>query len=84
MIDVVIIIMLIMLVGMVYCFSAIYDILKSIRKEIRDLRYSMVAEFEAILVEEKTGPAIGITVGDIVDESIPIKYCPMFGRKLVK
>lgn len=48
MIDVVIVIMLIMLVGMVYCFSAIYDILKSIRKEMRDLRYSMVAEFEAL------------------------------------
>lgn len=48
MIDVVIIIILIMLVGMVYCFSAIYDILKSIRKEMLDLRYSMVAEFEAL------------------------------------
>lgn len=39
--------------------------------------------FEAIIVEEKGSPALGITVGEFVDECIPISYCPMCGRKLV-
>ena len=41
-----------------------------------------LTSFDAILVEEKGQPTIGITVGDMVDENIPINYCPMCGRKL--
>lgn len=40
--------------------------------------------FEAIIVEDTIGPALGITVGEFVDECIPISYCPMCGRKLVE
>lgn len=41
-------VIIIMLVGILFCFGCLCDILNCIKKEIRDLRYSMVAEFEAL------------------------------------
>lgn len=48
MVDVAICIMLIMIVGLFYCYGALWGILTNIRKEIRRFRYSMVDEFEAL------------------------------------
>lgn len=44
----------------------------------------MIVSLDVLVVEEiDKGPALGITLGDFIDETIPINYCPMCGRKLV-